>query len=502
MGFGVLDIQSGRTAPGTVLLEDLHQGQGSADIILVPEPSTSPQDPLNFSRLRKELYFLALLVGACAAGVMGPVLVPGFGVIVAVFNVTLTDVALLNGSLIMALGVSSYICAPLAEICGRRLVYLSTTVLLLVGCVWAAASKSYGSLMAARVFQGLGMGCFFSVAGTTSINDVFFVHERGFRVGLWNFAVISSVNIAPIISGYVIVDLGWRWSFWLLAITFGLSLALVIFFLPETMYERNIEGVQSDTDKLEPKNSPAWKRILGVEMVNFKGIKALITMTLAPLVMLRHPAVLWGCAVWSVLFTWNIIQGAIADQIFSAPPFNLSTSDVGLMVGIAPFIGSTLGTIGGGWICDFVATGLSKRNAGLYEPEFRLVVMVPSLITVIIGAFGLGLAVEQGLSQIKCAVFLAILNFGTGIGCTGVVVYTNDVCRERAGEAFGLAMLVKSAFAFGLTFMLNKYLAVHGPMVFFSTWGGLTVGVLLTTIPLYVFGKRLRAFSKFSTILA
>ncbi|KAF7555016.1 hypothetical protein G7Z17_g2478 [Cylindrodendrum hubeiense] len=535
MAFGVLNIPPGRVAPGTVLLEDLHQGQSSADIILVPEPSKSPKDPLNFTRFKKELYFLALLFGACATGVIGPVLVPGFSVVAAVFDVTLTNVALLNGSLVMALGVSSYICAPLAEICGRRLVYLSTTVLLVVTCIWAASAKSYGSLMAARVFQGLGMGGFFSLAGTTSINDVFFVHERGSRVGLWNFAVIASVNITPIISGYLIVDLGWRWSFWVLAITFGLCLAFVIFCLPETIYERQIEGLASGIEKLGPATTdeesklgsapddtekgdaldtsevpdpvtsetpPTWKRVLGVEMVRFKGISTLVRMMVAPLAILRHPVVIWGCAMWSVLFTWNIIQGAIADQIFSAPPYNLSTSDVGLIVGIAPFIGSAMGTIGGGWICDLVAKGMSGRNGGVYEPEFRLVVMLPSLITIIIGAFGLGMAVEHGLSQIKCAVFLAILNFGTGIGCTGVVVYTNDVCQERAGEAFGLAMLAKSAFAFGLTFMLNDYLATHGAMVFFSTWGGLTVGVMLTTVPLYVFGKRIRAFPNYSSIFA
>ncbi|KAH7000603.1 major facilitator superfamily domain-containing protein [Ilyonectria destructans] len=537
MGFGVLDTPPGHVAPGTVQLEDLHQGQGSADIILVPEPSKSPKDPLNFPRLRKELYFVALLFGACATGVIGPVLVPGFSIIVSAFNVSLTNVALLNGSLVMALGVSSYICAPLSEIYGRRLVYLSTTILLVVSCIWAASAKSYDSLMASRVFQGLGMGGFFSLAGTTSINDVFFVHERGFRVGLWNFAVIASVNITPIISGYLIVDLGWRWSFWVLAITFGVCFALVIFCLPETIYDRKTEGVTSDMDNFAPnvvdeeskldkvsdendnekgdamdisegqnhpvsKSSPAWKRVLGVEMVTFKGISTLLGMTLAPLTILRHPVVIWGCAMWSVLFTWNIIQGAIADQIFAAPPYNLSPSDVGLIVGIAPFIGSALGTIGGGWICDLVAKGMSKRNGGVYEPEFRLVVMLPSLITVVIGSFGLGMAVEQGLSQIKCAVFLAILNFGTGVGCTGVVVYTNDVCQERAGEAFGLAMLVKSAFAFGLTFMLNDYLATHGALVFFSTWGGLTIGVMLTTVPLYVFGKRIRAFSKYSSIFA
>ncbi|KPM40496.1 hypothetical protein AK830_g6048 [Neonectria ditissima] len=248
-------------------------------------------------------------------------------------------------------------------------------------------------------------------------------------------------------------------------------------------------------------NPPAWKRILGVEMVKFKGFSTLLTMMFSPLAILRHPVVIWGCAMWSVLFTWNIIQGAIADQIFAAPPYNLSPSDVGLIVGIAPFVGSALGTIGGGWICDLVAKDMSVRNGGVYEPEFCLVVMAPSLVTVTLGAFGLGMAVEQGLSEINCAVFLAILNFGTGIGCTGVVVYTNDVCQQKAGQAFGLAMLAKSAFAFGLTFMLNDYLATHGAMVFVSTWGGLTTGVILTTVPLYVFGKRIRAFPKNCQIL-
>lgn len=38
------------------------------------------------------------------------------------------------------------------------------------------------------------MGGFFALAGTASINDVFFVHERGLRAGLWNFAVIVSIS--------------------------------------------------------------------------------------------------------------------------------------------------------------------------------------------------------------------------------------------------------------------------------------------------------------------
>jgi MFS family permease len=89
------------------------------------------------------------------------------------------------------------------------------------------------------------MGAFFALAGTISINDIFFVHQRGFRVGLWNFAVIVSVNMTPIISGYVIVDLSRRWSFWLLAIAFGILFALVVLCFPETTFNRGIAMASS-----------------------------------------------------------------------------------------------------------------------------------------------------------------------------------------------------------------------------------------------------------------
>ena len=78
------------------------------------------------------------------------------------------------------------------------------------------------------------MGGWFALAGTTSITQMFEVHERGLRVGIWNFAVLVSVNITPVISGKVIVSLSWRWSFWLLAVTFGILLLLTLFFFPET----------------------------------------------------------------------------------------------------------------------------------------------------------------------------------------------------------------------------------------------------------------------------
>lgn len=62
------------------------------------------------------------------------------------------------------------------------------------------------------------MSSFWGLGGTASINNMYFVHQRGRRVGLWNLAVIASTNLAPVISGHIIVGLGWRWSFWLVSV--------------------------------------------------------------------------------------------------------------------------------------------------------------------------------------------------------------------------------------------------------------------------------------------
>jgi hypothetical protein len=98
---------------------------------------------------------------------------------------------------------------------------------------------------------------------------------------------------------------------------------------------------------------------------------------------------------------------------------------------------------------DLAAHYMSAFNGGLYEPEFRLVVIVPSAITMTVGAFGLGDAIDHARPTMVCCVFLALINFGVGAGCTGIVTYTNDVCMDRAGSAFGLAMVCLLIFLQG-----------------------------------------------------
>ncbi|KAF7883689.1 uncharacterized protein EAF02_005609 [Botrytis sinoallii] len=516
MAFGILEPVSSTIPSGTNLLENLRSASDPDGIetrlILVPKPSDSPLDPSKWPRYKKELLFGTIVFGACAAGSLGPVLVPGFTTVAILLDVQLTDMALLNGSLIMTLGVSAYLCPCIAEVYGKRMVYLVTTTIIVAGCCWAGAASSYNSLLAARAIQGLGMGDFFAMAGTASITDVFFVHERGRRIGLWNFSVMISNNLTPIV---IVI----------------LAATLVCF--PETTFYRNVAldnsvevdiSGDSSTPTKDKSEQPAsiisspnhevksldverysqvssWKYHFGFGAVKFRDQSRVFKLCVDPIILLAHPAVLWGCLMWSVVFTWIILIGTVVSQIFGAEPYSMSTTAVGNLAGIAPLIGSTIGTLTAGWACDKIVGYLALRNRGMYEPEFRLLIIIPAFITMAVGGFGLAAAIDKGLSPVTCGVFMAILNFAVGAGCTGVVAYTNDVCGQRSGEAFGLAMIIKSAFAFGLTFAFNDYYTTAGPLVFFSTFTALTLGIMLTTVPMYIFGKRIRSWADTTTAL-
>lgn len=67
---------------------------------------------------------------------------------------------------------------PLSSVFGRRPIILISLLILTVCSVWAAEAKTFNSLLAARVFQGIG-GATSDTLCPGVIGEVFFRHERG-----------------------------------------------------------------------------------------------------------------------------------------------------------------------------------------------------------------------------------------------------------------------------------------------------------------------------------
>src|ERR1700761_1864409 len=74
---------------------------------------------------------------------------------------------------------------------------------------------------------------------TTTIADIYFVHQRGLRLAMWGLCLSIGVGGGTIISGYIIEDLGWNWTYGICAVLYGVWIIVLFFFCPETAYRRD-----------------------------------------------------------------------------------------------------------------------------------------------------------------------------------------------------------------------------------------------------------------------
>jgi len=74
-------------------------------------------------------------------------------------------------------------------------------------------------------------------------------------------------------------------------------------------------------------------------------------------------------------------------HIYQKNPYNFSKLQTGLVY-ISPFIGGILGTAVAGKASDVIVRFMARRNGGIYEPEFRLVMAIPLTLATAIGLMG------------------------------------------------------------------------------------------------------------------
>ncbi|KAI9879485.1 MAG: hypothetical protein M1823_006831, partial [Watsoniomyces obsoletus] len=175
--------------------------------------------------------------------------------------------------------------------------------------------------------------------------------------------------------------------------------------------------------------------------------------------------------------------------------YNFSALGVGLIY-LSPFIGGVLGTAVAGKLSDVIVQFMARRNGGVYEPEFRLVMAIPIAVSTVAGLMGFGWSVEERDSWIVPTVFFGIISFGCSLGSTTAITFCVDSYREYAGEALVTLNFSKNVFH-GLVFSLffPHWLESNGPKDVFIAIGGIQIACLLTTIPMYIYGKRARMWT-------
>jgi len=217
---------------------------------------------------------------------------------------------------------------------------------------------------------------------------------------------------------------------------------------------------------------------------------------LRPFILFAYPSILWSTVVYSLSIGWLIVLSESVASIYrNKETYNFSALGTGLVY-LSPFIGGVLGTAVAGKVSDIIVRSMSRRNGGVYEPEFRLVMAAPIAITTAIGLMGFGWSAQEKDKWIVPTVFFGIISFGCSLGSTTAITFCVDSYRQYAGEALVTLNFSKNVFH-GLVFSLffPQWLHKDGPKQVFLVIGAIQIACLLTSVPMYVYGKRARMWT-------
>ena len=129
-----------------------------------------------------------------------------------------------------------------------------------------------------------------------------------------------------------------------------------------------------------------------------------------PFILFCYPSILWSTLVYSLSVGWLIVLSESVAAIYqNRHLYNFDSLQTGLVY-ISPFVGGVLGTAVAGKVSDQVVRFLSRRNGGIYEPEFRLVMGIPIAIFTTIGLMGYGWSAQERDQWIVPTVFFRLLS--------------------------------------------------------------------------------------------
>lgn len=339
----------------------------------------------------------------------------------------------------MMLGV-----ARLADMIGKKRIYLAGMAVFTAGSVLCGLAPSVGLLIVFRVLQGVG-AVMIQALGTAIITEAFPASERGRALGINGTVVSMGIILGPTLGGLLIGAVGWR-AIFLVNLPVGIiGLALVRRFVPD---RRPPGGQRFDAT--------------GAALMALTLITLSLALTFGPTTgwdSLTILALFAGAAAGLVIFV--AVQARLAQPMMDLTLFRDPLFSAGLITGLIVFIAGS-GRIVLPYYLELVK-GFEPQQVGLFLTitPVGLGIAAPvagvlsdrygprgiTLVGLIVLVFGSWLisTISDGTSTLSYIVRLAPFGIGLGIfQSPNNSAIMGAAPPERLGVASGLLALSRN----------------------------------------------------------
>ncbi|KAL5115220.1 hypothetical protein ACEQ8H_006894 [Pleosporales sp. CAS-2024a] len=209
MAWGILESKLSASPRGTsrlgledigdVLAQELDTSKRTGGVVLSPQPSDDPNDPLNWT---------------------SAMLTPGLEPLTKQFHSNDADVStwIITAPTFWT-SAAAFIVVAGTDIWGRRPFYVWSIVFLALSNFAAYFSTTFAVLTFARTSGGLFSAPLLTLV-TATISDIFFVHQRGSSIAVWNLPLNSGAQVGQVLAGLVTDRVGVSANFLITAIIF------------------------------------------------------------------------------------------------------------------------------------------------------------------------------------------------------------------------------------------------------------------------------------------
>jgi len=392
---------------------------------------------------------------------------------------------------VLAFAFGPMVLAPLAEVFGRRPVWILSSCFYILWNTVAGFSQSSGLMIASRILAGIGASAEFAVSNPV-LADCWEPAQRGKSFAIATFIPLLGPAIGPIIGGVVVEKVNWRWTFWILSIFDTLLVVVALFIFQETydviILRRKAAQLRKETGR--PYSSEA-------DGGTAQDLKTRLSQSLSrPIRLLVTQPIIQVVAIF-LAYNFGILYIALSTfATLWIERYGQSQSVSGLHY-LAIVIGYTIAAQVGGWVMDRLWQYLKTRAGDITAPEYRIPLMVPGAVLIPAGLFMYGWTAENRLHWILPDVAIAIFGCGIILNTQAMQAYVMDAYQKYVASASAASQFLRSIA--GFTF------PIFAPAMFRNLgygWGNslmaftfLALGVPAPAL-LWTCGAKLRATGK------